>query len=213
MAIDPACFPSMIEMLGHADLAPGTRAANGRIRYRRMSRTLAGAAFNRVVRHYAATTLRDTQCGCKAYSLTTGRVLGLFSQVNGFAFDAEVLYLASQLGLTVTPVPVAWQDVSGSSVRVGRDSLGMLKDMRALRKTKYENPAIEFEQPIEPTAVKALAQQAGITGLVLCQTSTATLLLLPRENPVAGLHVTQSVKGRLRTVSLGELRGATLTAL
>ena len=51
----------------------------------------------------------------------------------GFAFDIEVLALAQLLELRIVEVPIRWVDVSGSSVRMVRDPLFMLRDVMRTR--------------------------------------------------------------------------------
>jgi len=63
---------------------------------------------------------------------------------NGFAFDVEILYLADRLGLSVRPLLVTWNDVLGSSVHPGHVAWSMLRDIRALSTTRYENPVVEL---------------------------------------------------------------------
>ncbi|MHB1969455.1 MAG: glycosyltransferase, partial [Acidimicrobiales bacterium] len=142
MAIDPRHIPEVMTALERADLAPGSRTGDGRITYDAPWRTLAGAAFSRLVHHYVRTPLRDTQCGFKGYRLGAGRLLALLAHVQGFAIDVELFHLAGVLGLSVEPVPVTWSDVPGSSVHPGRVALDVLRDVRGLAATRYVNPAV-----------------------------------------------------------------------
>jgi len=64
--------------------------------------------------------------------------------VDRFAFDVELFYLADQLGLSVKPLLVTWKDVPGSSVRPMRDAWTVLRDIRGIRTTRYENIVIEL---------------------------------------------------------------------
>lgn len=50
MAIDPRHLPEFVAALHEVELAPGSRADEGRIRYDSPLRTVAGRAFNRVAR-------------------------------------------------------------------------------------------------------------------------------------------------------------------
>jgi hypothetical protein len=48
---------------------------------------------------------------------------------DGFAFDAEVLFLACRLGLRVAEVPVRAEQRSGSKVQLAVDAARMLRDV------------------------------------------------------------------------------------
>jgi len=213
MAIDPSHFPEIVSALSNSPLAPGSRTSNGRIGYESTLRTVAGVVFHRLVRHYAGTDVRDTQCGCKGFQLGPARLLALLGMIDGFAYDVEIFFLAEQLGLDVHPVPVEWEDVSGSSVRVSRVSFDMLRDLRNLSKTHYENPVIEFAPDIDVPSIGRAARQARIQGLVVARGTANALLVLPRDGALGGLGIAAALDGTLRTARLGELRERTYEAV
>ena len=213
MAIKPNQFPDVVARLHDVALVPGSRVHERHIRYDSVPRTLAASTFNRFVRHYAHTTLRDTQCGCKGFQRGPGRLLGLLGMIDGFAYDAEMFYLASQLAIQVEPLSVTWDDVSGSSVKMGRDSLTMLRDIRSLKSTHYENPVVELVTNVDVAAVADAARQARVQGLVVARGDENALLVLPRDGAPAGLGVAVVLDGKLRTATIEELRGRTFEAV
>jgi glycosyltransferase involved in cell wall biosynthesis len=213
MAIDPLQFPDFLTELERCDVVPGSRAVRGRIDYDTPLRSIAGAAFNHLVRHYAKTNLRDTQCGCKGFRLGAARVLALVAMVDGFAFDVEALFLAGQLDLSVHPHEVTWQDVTGSSVRPVHDALGMLHDIRALARTRYENPVVALSASVSADDVSPLALQSRLRGLVLARGDEDALLVLGRNDALGGLGIATALKGALRTARLDELRGRRFEAI
>ncbi len=212
-AIDPKHFPAIMKALLKSELAPGSRAQGGHITYDSSVRTLAGSVFNRIVRYYTKSDLRDTQCGCKGFQLAPGRLLALFGRVDRFAFDAEILYLAELLDFSIKPVAVTWSDVPGSSVRVGRDSLDMLRDIRNLRRTTYVNPAVAFNLDVEVEAIRNSLRGLRVGGVVLARGITDVLVILPRDGAVSGHALAQELGGQLRTANLTEIRGRSLLAL
>jgi glycosyltransferase involved in cell wall biosynthesis len=212
-AINPEHFPAIMKALLKSEVAPGSRAQGRNINYDSRIRTIAGAVFNRVVRHYTKSVLRDTQCGCKGFQLAPGRLLALFGRVDRFAFDAEILYLAEKLGFTISPVAVTWTDVPGSSVRVGRDSLEMLRDVRNLHRTDYVNPAVELSPATDIEEIRNSLRQLRVAGAVLARNEINLLVVLPKDAALSGHSLAQELKGQLRTTTMAEVRGRSLLAL
>lgn len=129
-----------LEKLMHAmdqgsDVVVGSRALPGSELRRRqpLPRELMGRTFNLLVRMLLQLSIHDTQCGFKLFTREAAR--GLFSQQTnmGFAFDVEILMLATQQGLRVTEVPVVWLHNSDSKVNPVVDALKMLRDIVQLR--------------------------------------------------------------------------------
>lgn len=206
MAIDPQLLPDFVTALRDNAFVPGSRAIAGHIDYDSRLRTWASDAFHRVVHHYTKMTLRDTQCGCKGFQLGPARLLAQLAMVDGFAFDVEILYLADRLGLSVRPLLVTWNDVLGSSVRPGHVAWSMLRDIRALSSTRYENPVVELATSVTAEDVRPLARDAQLQGLVLARSEDNLLLVLGRDAALGGLAVAGALKGSLRTAELNELR-------
>lgn len=213
MSISPRHIPDMVTALANSALVPGSRTDHGHIDYDSALRTLAGKVFSRLARHYSGTTLRDTQCGCKGYQRGPARLLGLLGMIDGFAFDTEIFFLARTLGLSVTPIKVTWDDVTGSSVRIGHDTLAMVRDLRALPRTKYVNPVVELTTGVSVGDVDRAARQTRVRGLVVARGEANDLLVLPRDGSLAGLGIAEVLKGTLRTAGLDELRGRTYQAV
>ena len=207
LSIRPVHLPDIVAALHDSPLVPGSRVREGSTGYDTGLRTLAGKVFNRLVRHYTGTTLRDTQCGCKGFQLGPARILGLLGFYDRFIYDAEMLYLADQLSLAITPINVTWDDIAGSSVKIGRDSMQMIRDLRSFGNTRYENPVVELPRAIEVASIRPLSRAARLHGLVVARGVLDALLVLPRDGALGGLSVATALGGTLRTAGLSELRG------
>jgi len=87
-----------------------------------------GKTFNTLVRTLTGLRLRDTQCGFKL--MDRRRALPVFERmiVDGFAFDVELLYVATRFGLRIAEVPVTWRNSPASKVGMATAPLGMLID-------------------------------------------------------------------------------------
>lgn len=207
MAIDPMQFPLFATALRANDFVPGSRAVAGRIHYDSFMRTLSGAAFHAVVRHYTRINVRDTQCGCKAFRLGPARLLAKLAMVDRFAFDVELFYLAEQLGLSAKPLLVTWQDVTGSSVHPVKVARNMIHDIRDIARTRYENVAVELPPDVAIEEIVPLAREARLAGLVLARGEENSLLVVGRDGGLGGIGIAAALKGSLRPTSLVELRG------
>ncbi len=133
--------------------------------------------------------------------------------VDSFAYDVEVLYLASRLDLQVAPVAVTWDDVAGSSVHVVRDSRRMWRDIRGLRRTQYECPVVRVALDADVASIRDSARAARQSGLVLARGASDALVLFPRHAALAALEVATSVTGSLGVASVDEIAGRSLDAL
>ena len=213
LSIRPVHLPDFVVALHDTPLVPGSREQDTNDGYDAFVRTLAGRVFNLLVRHYTGTTLRDTQCGCKGFQLGPARILGLLGFYDRFVYDAEMLYLADQLGIMIQPIPVTWDDIAGSTVHVGRDSIQMIRDLRSLKHRKYENPVVELETDVDVQSVDDAARKVRVQGTVIARGTHNALVVLPRDGAVAGVGIAATLGGSLRTAGLAELRGRTYDAV
>jgi hypothetical protein len=141
-AIDPHHLPALLGALDRAPIAIGSRAVAGHVDYGSWLRTRAGRGFNRFVRLLSSVGYRDTQCGFKALRTAHAKILFHFATVRGFAFDVEFLSHAQLLGWEVAEVPVSWEDVAGSHVRLSKDSVAMVVELARARMQLRSLPAL-----------------------------------------------------------------------
>ena len=117
------------------DVAIGSRGlAESDIRKRQpFYRETMGKTFNRIVRVILLKGFEDTQCGFKLFPRAVARDLFGHQRIDGFAFDVEILLLASDRGLRIAEVPVLWRHAPNSKVSALGDSSRMLADVLRLR--------------------------------------------------------------------------------
>jgi dolichyl-phosphate beta-glucosyltransferase len=117
------------------DLIIGSRAApDSQVTlHQPLYRELMGKGFNLLLRGLRLTHLRDTQCGFKLLAGDVARDLFSRLSVESFAYDVELIRLASSSGLSVREVGVRWHDSHPSSVHPVTDSFRMLRDVLRLR--------------------------------------------------------------------------------
>jgi glycosyltransferase involved in cell wall biosynthesis len=98
------------------------------------ARRLASRLFNWAIRALLGLPFGDTQCGLKGFRRHAALEVFGRARLDGFAFDAEVLFLARRLGLAVTEIPVRAQERDGSKVQLAVDALAMLGDVLRVRR-------------------------------------------------------------------------------
>jgi glycosyltransferase involved in cell wall biosynthesis len=134
LSADIADLPRLLGALDNADVAVGSRSiAGSRIEYQQPMRQFQSKFFNSVACVLTKVVASDTQCGFKAFRADAGKLLFHLCEGKGFAFDVEVLALAQLLDLRIVEVPIHWVDNSGSSVRMVRDPILMVRDIMRTR--------------------------------------------------------------------------------
>ena len=122
----------VVAALADAPVAIGSRDLRAQASSR--TRQLASRLFNHAMRTLLDLPFRDTQCGLKGFRRQAALEVFGRARLDGFAFDAEVLYLARRLGLEVAEVVVRAEERDGSKVRVAVDALAMLREALAVRR-------------------------------------------------------------------------------
>lgn len=98
------------------------------------TRKLASKAYIKCLALVAGFKMTDSQCGFKAFRRQTAHEVFETCEVNGFAFDFEVLIKANKLGAKICEMPVKVINHGTSKVHVLRDSIKMLRDVRKIKK-------------------------------------------------------------------------------
>lgn len=75
----------------------------------------------------------DTQCGLKAFSSKSAKEIFSRCEVQGFAFDFEIMMLCGALGCSVAQLPVKIINHRESKVNVIKDSIKMFVDIIRIR--------------------------------------------------------------------------------
>lgn len=118
-----------------ADIAFGSRnkPEEGRVLKTLAHRKYMGNTFNLIVQTLLLPGICDTQCGFKLFKREVALDVFSVSQLNGFAFDVEILYIAKMRGYRLDEVAINWTNVEGSKVNLLTDSLKMLCEVLKVR--------------------------------------------------------------------------------
>ena len=137
-------------LAGGADIAVASRYVEGAIVERPWWRVFMGFVFHACVHLIVPVDVKDTQCGGKAYTAEAAKYLFRTSRLNGFAFDAEVIFLARREGYRVAELPVQLHQVGDTSIDFLGDTLRMLRDLVLIR---FNSTARRYQklQPPRPS--------------------------------------------------------------
>jgi putative flippase GtrA len=147
-AIAPLVAPLV---LGHSDLAIGTRLGRGSRVVRGTKREVISRCYNLLLKSTLAVKFSDAQCGFKAIRADIAHELLPHVADTGWFFDTELLVLAQRIGLRIHEVPVDWVDNPDSRVDIVATALGDLHGIARL--------LAGFAAGTIP--VKAIAEQLG----------------------------------------------------
>lgn len=128
-------------------------------------RRLASRVFNYAMRLALGLPFHDTQCGLKGFRREAAVDLFSRGRLDGFAFDAEILFLAKRLGYQVVEVPVRVTERDGSKVRLAVDALRMLGEVwsvrRAARRGAYDQTPGQAPAPGQAEGQTRLRDHTG----------------------------------------------------
>jgi dolichyl-phosphate beta-glucosyltransferase len=97
----------------------------GKTVHRRMSRHYTGRVFATFVSVVTGLEIYDSQCGLKVVRRSAYEAISAQLKETRFAFDVELTLLLFKAGFAIREVPINWQEVPGSKVRLVRDSIRM----------------------------------------------------------------------------------------
>jgi dolichyl-phosphate beta-glucosyltransferase len=117
------------------DIVIGSRALeDSRVEiHQGFHRELMGRIYNRIARVLSFHGIKDSQCGFKCFRADVAKKLFCLQKINGFSFDAEIIFLAQKHGYKIREEPVIWRNSSQSRVQLVRDPLAMFFDLLKIR--------------------------------------------------------------------------------
>jgi len=127
LATDPMQIEKLIAGVENGlDICVGSRLLPGsKVHGRSLAREVSSRGYNLLVRALFKTSVRDHQCGFKAFRKSTLLPMLEHVQDRHWFWDTELLIRAQSKGLRVSEIPVAWTDRSRSNVRLSSDILYM----------------------------------------------------------------------------------------
>jgi dolichyl-phosphate beta-glucosyltransferase len=113
----------------------GVRRGNGSVIvvHQPLVREWLGRIFTWYANALLHLNVRDVTCGFKGFQKQEARELFNDQWLDGWAFDAEILYLARKKGYSVYQLPVKWSHRTGSKVSMVRDSIASFVGVLRIR--------------------------------------------------------------------------------
>ncbi|MYG56266.1 MAG: glycosyltransferase [Acidimicrobiaceae bacterium] len=129
-------LPMLATVEAGCDVVIGNRYAEDSVAHGGVSgvRRLGSRVVNLFARILVSVRYRDTQCGCKAFRSDAAKTLMRSGQIDGFAFDIEVLFLAERFGFAIAETPVTVVNSESSTVRTWSDGIKVARDIALIRR-------------------------------------------------------------------------------
>ena len=127
LATDMTHLETLVESVrsGEYDVATGSRLLGTSDADRPANRDVPSKVFNRLVRLFLRSSVRDHQCGFKAFSREVFEDVVPAIDDDHWFWDTELLVRAQRAGYRVNEFPVAWTPKGDTKVDFVRDVLGM----------------------------------------------------------------------------------------
>jgi dolichyl-phosphate beta-glucosyltransferase len=118
-----------------ADVCIGSRGVDTTLvkKHQPWYRETLGKMVNVVVQAAFIPGIADTQCGFKGFRAAAAETIFSRTQLNGWMFDLEALYIASKLGLEIDEISVEWYNDERSTVSF-RHSWQILREILSIKR-------------------------------------------------------------------------------
>ncbi len=196
MATDLTHLDPLLAALDEVHVAIGSRGAPGAVTSGvTPSSDAAHRAFNQLARQVTGLRIRDFQCGFKAFRGPVAKLLFHHLREQGYAFDVETIATAARLGFDLREVPVRWQAVRGSHVRIVVDSVLMTVQLARISRRAHSGvpmstlEAFARDPELGPDALAGLVRDRLPLAAPVFAWDRGAIALLPFVAPgdVAGL--------------------------
>ena len=116
------------------DVAIGSREVKGAERFDEPAyRHLMGRIFNLVVKTVAVPGFQDTQAGFKCFRRPVALDVLSCQQIDGWAFDVELLFIARKQDYKIVEVPINWYFQANSRINPLQDAVEMFREVLRIR--------------------------------------------------------------------------------
>jgi dolichyl-phosphate beta-glucosyltransferase len=107
----------------------------GTIVSRRATRHYTGRIFATFVSVVTGIEIYDSQCGLKVIRSDAYAAIAEQLKEKRFAFDVELTLLLIKKGFKIREIPINWEEIPGSKVKILRDSIRMFSGVLRMRRS------------------------------------------------------------------------------
>lgn len=117
------------------DIIIGSRNfPNSKVQKQGTIRSKLGQIFPILTQRILKLNIKDTQCGFKLFNEKATKTCFHQQKINGWAFDAEILYIAKQNKLKIKEVGVEWNNDKRTKLNIITDPIKMLTDLYRIKR-------------------------------------------------------------------------------
>ncbi len=138
-------FPKLIASIDKgADIAIGSRLKRGAKVYgRTLLREIMSRGYNMLIKLFFWTSFHDAQCGFKALSNSTAKIILPVVEDKGWFFDSELLIIGEKSGFKIVEFPIVWRDDPRSTVKIAKTAWGDIKGLCRIFSTRTWNQIVK----------------------------------------------------------------------
>ena len=131
---------SFLKYFPQSDVVIGSRRLNQSnvIKSQPWIRQTLGKGFTFICQKVLNLPYSDFTCGLKIFKTIAARKIFKKLSINRWGFDAEMLFIAHNLGLKIKETPVSWINDDRSQVKLSSDIIGSLKELLTIRLNHFK---------------------------------------------------------------------------
>ena len=92
-----------------------------------------GKVFTRLTNAMLSMNVSDITCGFKTFHAEAAQRIFSLQRMDGWGFDAEILFIAKRLGYRIKEVPVVWADDASTKVHLFKDAARSFTELIDIR--------------------------------------------------------------------------------
>jgi glycosyltransferase involved in cell wall biosynthesis len=146
-------LPTMLDLIGDADVVTGSRLAEGaHVRRQPLRRRIIGRTFVQLCRLVLREPTRDLFCGFKLFRADAARAAYGRIHLEGWVYDAELFAMARALGYRIRETGIVWIDREGSRLSMSALVVSAVRDLLAARRHVRRTVRAGAPEPLLPEA-------------------------------------------------------------
>lgn len=127
-------FETFVSYLPDFDIVIGSRRRPESLilKHQPYLRTQMGRVYSALSRFLMQVNVTDFTCGFKLFKSEVGKAIGKKMLVSRWAYDSEILKIASLRGFRIQEVGVRWKNDAATKVRLGSDAFRSFRELLSI---------------------------------------------------------------------------------